>query len=97
MNFIESFTTYMSYIGYFFILCYFSQYINVPNYIKQNAITNEVEEEETKVEETKVEETKVEIKYEDKYLTAFKSFSSEYFFNEDELLLKNSKFNELKS
>lgn len=96
MNFIESFTTYMSYIGYFFILCYFSQYINVPNYIKQNAITNEVEE-EAKVEEAKVEETKVEIKYEDKYLTAFKSFSSEYFFNEDELLLKDSKFNELKS
>jgi len=100
MNFIESFTTYIPYIGYFFILCYLSQYMNVSKYIKQNAITNEVEEakvEEAKVEEAKVEEAKVEIKYEDKYLTAFKSFSSEYFFNEDELLLKNSKFNELKS
>lgn len=100
MNFIESFTTYMSYIGYFFIFYYLSQYINVPKYIKQNAITNEVEEakvEEAKVEEAKVQEAKVEIKYEDKYLTAFKSFSSEYFFNEDELLLKDSKFNELKS
>lgn len=99
MNFIESFTTYMPYIGYFFILCYLSQYMNVSKYIKQNAITNEevtnLFGEETREEEVK-EEAKVEIKFEDKYLTAFKSFSSEYFFNEDELLLKDSKFNELK-
>lgn len=99
MNFIESFTTYMSYIGYFFILCYFSHYMNVPKYIKQygqpvatEEVTNLFGE-----EEPKVEEKEVEIKYEDKYLTAFKSFSSDFFFNEDELLLKDSKFNELKS
>jgi len=100
MNFIESFTTYMSYIGYFFILCYLSQYMNVPKYIKQygqpiatEEVANLFIEEEPKVEEKEIKE----IKYEDKYLTAFKSFSNEYFFNEDELLLKDSKFNELKS
>ena len=99
MNFIE----YFPYIGYFFILYYLSKYANISKYIKQNAISNEEEvsnlsgEEESKVEESKVEEPKVEIKFEDKYLTAFKSFSSDYFFTEDELILKNKNFNELKS
>ena len=54
------------------------------------------ENEEKKQEEEKKEE-KVEIKFEDKYLLAFKSFSSDYFFTEDELILKNNNFNELKS
>ena len=98
MNFIE----YFPYIGYFFILYYLSKYANISKYIKQNDISNEEVtnlsgEEESKVEESKVEEPKVEIKFEDKYLTAFKSFSSDYFFTEDELILKNKKFNELKS
>jgi hypothetical protein len=55
-------------------------------------ITKEVEDK--KVE---VEDKKVEIKFEDKYLTTFKTFSSEYFFTEDELSLKDTKFHELKS
>ena len=101
MNFIE----YMPYIGYFFILYYLSQYANVSKYIKQNAIFTEkkkeelIEErvEESKVEEAKVEEAKVEIKFEDKYLAAFKAFSCDYFFTEDEIISKNNKFNELKS
>lgn len=54
------------------------------------------ENEEKKQEEEKKEE-RVEIKFEDKYLLAFKSFSSDYFFTEDELILKNNNFNELKS
>jgi hypothetical protein len=105
MNFIE----YMPYIGYFFILYYLSQYTDVSKYIKQSAIlfhqcsetitTEEVTDllgEEKKVEEKK-EEERVEIKFEDKYLVAFKSFSSDYFFSEDELLTKNNKLNDLKS
>jgi hypothetical protein len=94
MNFIE----YMNYIGYFFILYCLSLYTNVSKYIKQNfmllnqPITKEVEDK--KVE---VEDKKVEIKFEDKYLTTFKTFSSEYFFTEDELSLKDTKFHELKS
>lgn len=102
MNFIESFTTYVPYFGYFFILYCLSVYTNVPKYIKQNmmllgeSIDNEENVVEEKKEEEKVDEQKVEIKFEDKYLTAFKSFSSDYFFNEDELLLKDNKFNELK-
>jgi hypothetical protein len=97
------FIEYMPYIGYFFILYYLSLYTNVPKYIKQNIMLlgdSKDTEEEQVVEEEEVEEEKkeiVEIKFEDKYLVAFKSFSSEYFFNEDELLLKDSKLNELKS
>ncbi len=100
MNFIE----YMPYIGYFFILYYVSLYTNVPKYIKQNIMLlgdsiDTVEEEVEEVEEVEIEEKKekVEIKFEDKYLSDFKSFSSDYFFTEDELLLKDSKLNELKS
>ena len=100
MNFIE----YMPYIGYFFILYYLSQYTNVSKYIKQNfrLLDKPFQEENTiflgeePVEEKK-EEAKVEIKFENKYLLAFKSFSNDYFFNEDEISLKDSKFNELKS
>ena len=76
-------------------------YTNVSKYIKQNfrLLDKPFQEENTIFfgEEKVEEEKKVEIKFEDKYLTAFKSFSSEYFFNEDELLLKDSKFHELKS
>ena len=96
MNFID----YMPYIGYFFILYYLSQYANVLKYIKQKTISNEEVTSlfgEERVEETKEEVPKIEIKFEDKYLAAFKSFSSDYFFTEDELTLKNNKFNELKS
>jgi len=52
------------------------------------------------VEETKVaDEVKMEepIKFEDKYLEKFKQFSSDYFFNEDELLLKANKYIEFKA
>jgi hypothetical protein len=101
MNFIE----YMNYIGYFFILYCLSLYTNVSKYIKQNfmllnqPITKEVEDKKVEVEDKKVEveDKKVEIKFEDKYLTTFKTFSSEYFFTEDELSLKDTKFHELKS
>jgi hypothetical protein len=98
MNFIE----YMPYIGYFFILYYLSQYTNVSKYIKQNTIlfreiNNDNEEKKEEPVEEPVEEKKAEIRFEDKYLLAFKSFSNDYFFNEDELSLKDSKFNELKS
>jgi hypothetical protein len=57
------------------------------------------EVEETKVEETKVEETKVEEtpKFEDKYLEKFKQFSSDFFFNDDELLVKANKYIEFKA
>jgi len=44
--------------------------------------------------ETEVEEP---IKFESKYLNAFKHFSSDYFFNEDELLLQASKLTEFKT
>jgi hypothetical protein len=60
-------------------------------------------EEEPKVEEETVEEVKVEekikdpIKFEDKYLETFKQFSSDYFFNEDELLVKSNKYIEFKA
>jgi hypothetical protein len=37
------------------------------------------------------------IKFESKYLNAFKHFSSDYFFNEDELLVKANKFTEFKT
>ncbi len=102
MDFIE----YMPYIGYFFILYCLSVYTNVPKYIKQNTILfnkygetiDEEEKEEEEEEKIEVkEEKKVEIRFEDKYLLAFRSFSNDYFFNEDDLLLKDSKFNELKS
>ena len=81
MNFIE----YMPYIGYFFILYYLSQYTNVSKYIKQNfrLLDKPFQEENTiflgeePVEEKK-EEAKVEIKFENKYLLAFKSFSNDY-------------------
>jgi hypothetical protein len=81
-------------------------YTNVPKYIKQNTILfnkygetiDEEEKEEEEEEKIEVkEEKKVEIRFEDKYLLAFRSFSNDYFFNEDDLLLKDSKFNELKS
>ncbi len=95
----------MNYIGYFFILYCLSLYTNVSKYIKQNfmllnqPITKEVEDKKVEVEDKKVEveDKKVEIKFEDKYLTTFKTFSSEYFFTEDELSLKDTKFHELKS
>jgi len=98
MNFVE----YMPYIGYFFILYWLSVYTNVSKYIKQYGQPIAIEEptnllEEEKIEEKIEEEVKVEIKFEDKYLAAFKSFSSEYFFTKDELLSKDSKFHELKS
>lgn len=107
MNFIE----YIHYIGYFFVLYYLSQYTNVSKYIKQNTILFHrseqgldakeeliVAEEEKKEDAVKEkEEEKIEIKFEDKYLIAFRSFSNDYFFNEDELILKKNKLNELKS
>jgi hypothetical protein len=105
MNFIE----YIHYIGYFFVLYYLSQYTNVSKYIKQNTILFHRSEqgldakeelivaEEEKKEDAEKEEEKIEIKFEDKYLIAFRSFSNDYFFNEDELILKKNKLNELKS
>ena len=69
----------------------------VTNLFGEEPKEEEPKEEETKVEEPKEEEPKVEIKFEDKYLIAFKAFSNDYFMTEDELTLKNNKFNELKS
>jgi hypothetical protein len=61
----------------------------------------EEQEEEEKKDETKEndkkEEVKDPIKFEDKYLTAFKLFSNDYFFTEEELLLKAKKYAELKA
>ena len=56
--------------------------------IKEEEISNEV----------KINEVinKEEIKFEDKYLTAFKSFSNDYFFTEEELKEKSDKFERLK-
>ena len=54
---------------------------------------------ETKEEVTVVDEVKpVEpVKFEDKYLEKFKQFSSDYFFNEDELSIKANKYIEFKA
>jgi hypothetical protein len=54
-----------------------------------------VEEEKRDVEEK--EEVKEPIKFEDKYLSAFKLFSNDYFFTEEELVLKAEKYAELKA
>ena len=62
-----------------------------------------IEEKKTNVEEEKrdVEEEKKEIKepvkFEDKYLSAFKLFSNDYFFTEEELALKAEKYTEFKA
>ena len=56
---------------------------------------NEEEAKEEVKEEVK-EEAKELIKFEDKYLSAFKLFSKDYFFTEDELLLKAEKYTEFK-
>ena len=56
---------------------------------------NEEEVKEEVKEEAK-EEAKELIKFEDKYLSAFKLFSKDYFFTEDELLLKAEKYTEFK-
>jgi len=55
---------------------------------------DDVKEEVTVVDEVKIEEP---IKFEDKYLEKFKQFSSNYFFNEDELLVKANKYIEFKA
>jgi hypothetical protein len=111
MNFIESFTEYMPYIGYFIVLYYLSVYTNLPKYVIQNTLIFhefgcQIDDTASDKSENEVDEsnqtnesnlTKVEIKFEDKYMTSFKSFSNEYFFTEDELRLKNDKFHELKA
>ena len=56
---------------------------------------NEEEAKEEVKEEVK-EEAKELIKFEDKYLSAFKLFSKDYFFTEEELLLKVEKYTEFK-
>ena len=56
---------------------------------------NEEEVKEEVKEEAK-EEAKELIKFEDKYLSAFKLFSKDYFFTEEELLLKVEKYTEFK-
>jgi hypothetical protein len=61
----------------------------------------EEQEEEEKKDETKEndkkEEVKDPIKFEDKYLSSFKLFSNDYFFTEEELLLKAKKYAEFKA
>jgi hypothetical protein len=54
----------------------------------------DVEEEKEEVKDA--EQVKEPIKFEDKYLTAFKQFSNEYFFTEEELALKAKKYTEFK-
>lgn len=51
---------------------------------------------EKKNMDEKKEEVKEPIKFEDKYLSAFKLFSNDYFFTEEELLLKAEKYTEFK-
>ena len=51
---------------------------------------------EEEVKEEAKEEAKELIKFEDKYLSAFKLFSKDYFFTEEELLLKVEKYTEFK-
>jgi hypothetical protein len=58
--------------------------------------TQNVLEDKKDLEEKK-EEVKEPIKFEDKYLNAFKLFSKEYFFTEEELLLKAEKYAEFKA
>ena len=65
------------------------------------AIDDEVKEKEKEVEvkvevKEEVEVQKEAEKFEDKYLTAFKSFSNEYFFTEEEIREKAEKLEQLK-
>jgi hypothetical protein len=58
----------------------------------------DVEEKKEDVEEVKdAEKVKEPINFEDKYLSAFKHFSNDYFFTEEELVLKAEKYAELKA
>ena len=96
----------MTYFMYFFFICLLSTYTNLPKYVRKAIINkyglnNELLIEqivepsvETTVELEPIKETTVE-KYEDKYLTKFKAFSSDYFFTEEELLLESDKIIEL--
>lgn len=60
--------------------------------------TDEEEEKEEKKDEIKENDKKEEpIKFEDKYLSAFKLFSNDYFFTEQELVLKAEKYAEFKA
>jgi hypothetical protein len=62
------------------------------------SLENETKEEEKEevILETK-EEIKDPIKFEEKYLSAFKLFSNDYFFTEEELALKVEKYTEFKT
>ena len=57
----------------------------------------DVKEETKEIKETKETKEEEPVKFEDKYLVDFKQFSSDYFFNEDELLAKANKYIEFKA
>jgi hypothetical protein len=98
-------------IGCFFLFYYVLFHTSIPGYIKRGALIYHrhtdnrihrifygedlLETKEEAKEEAK-EESKEPIKFEDKYLSAFKLFSKDYFFTEDELLLKAEKYTEFK-
>ena len=63
----------------------------------QNVLEDKKDLEEKKEPEERKEEVKEQIKFEDKYLNAFKLFSNDYFFTEEELLLKAEKYAEFKA
>ena len=98
------FQTYMTYTGYIFLFYYLLFYTSLPRHIKRAALiyhrSAENKEDNYAIDEPKVEEqmdlvVKEELKFEDKYLTAFKSFSNDYFFTEEELQEKSEKRKQL--
>ena len=64
--------------------------------VKEEPKEEAKEEPAEEVKEEPVEEVKDPIKFEDKYLSAFKLFSNDYFYTEEELLLKAEKYTEFK-
>jgi hypothetical protein len=64
--------------------------------VKKEEVKEEVEVEVKEEVKDEVEVQKEAEKFEDKYLTAFKSFSNEYFFTEEELREKAEKLEQLK-
>jgi hypothetical protein len=99
----------LPYLGYFFLLYYLLAYTSLPKYIRRAILIyhrcNDNEDIYALDDKPDINEdldkdlivlVKEDIKFEDKYLIAFKSFSNDYYFFEEELQEKSDKLDQLK-